>query len=119
MSTRDRLAVAILFAAIYFVSPALPPRRVLAQSPSGIARSAQTGSPPGTGVQQEQLDAMKADLARMRAILGQMQNNIGFVGTTTTPLHHQFSLEIEMWQVLITQMERRVDLMEKANRPQQ
>jgi hypothetical protein len=118
MSVRDRLAVAIVCFAIYLIMPGLSPRRLLAQSPSVDARSAQPASPLGAPSQQDQLDAMKADLARMRVILGQMQNNIGFVGATTTPLNHQFSLEIEMWQVLITQMERRVALMEKANLPQ-
>jgi hypothetical protein len=113
MSVRNRLAVVLLCAAIYGIAPGFSPRRLLAQSPA-VNQPASSGAQS----QQEQLDAMKADLARMRAILGQMQNNIGFVGATTTPLNHQFALEIEMWQVLITQMERRVEAMQRANPPQ-
>ena len=116
MSIARWFAVILVCAAISLLLPGLSPRHLQAQSPSGAARATQPTSPQGAQAQQEQLEAMKADLARMRALLGQMQNNIGFVGTTTTPLHHQFELEIEMWQVLIPQLERRVDEMEKANR---
>lgn len=52
---------------------------------------------------------MHADLQRMRSLLAQMRNNLAFVQTTQTPLKHQFELECDMWQVLITDMERRLD----------
>ena len=53
--------------------------------------------------------ANRQDLQKMRAILNQMRTNLGFVGSTTTPLNHQFQLEIDMWQALLDQMERRND----------
>ncbi|HYL16669.1 MAG TPA: hypothetical protein VEV41_26780 [Terriglobales bacterium] len=56
---------------------------------------------------------MKTDLQRMRALLSQMQTNLAFVGNNTSPLNHQFQLEIDMWRVLIDQMERRVLRMEQ------
>lgn len=59
--------------------------------------------------------ANRQDLQKMRAILNQMRTNLGFVGSTTTPLNHQFELEIDMWQSLLDQMERRND--EKNRKP--
>lgn len=56
-----------------------------------------------------QQQAMKDDLQKMQVILNQMRTNLAFVGSTTTPLNHQFELEIGMWQLLIDQMKRRVD----------
>jgi hypothetical protein len=55
-----------------------------------------------------QQQATKEDLQKMRVILNQMRTNLAFVGNSTTPLNHQFELDIEMWQMLIDQMERRV-----------
>lgn len=55
-----------------------------------------------------QQQAMKDDLQKMQVILNQMRTNLAFVGSTTTPLNHQFELEIGMWQLLIDQMKRRV-----------
>jgi len=54
-------------------------------------------------------DAMRADLAHMRVLVGQMQRNIAFVDSGLTPLKHQFELEIEMWNVLINDMQRRLN----------
>ncbi len=51
-------------------------------------------------------EAMRADLARMRAILYQMQSNLAFVQTTQSPLKHQFELDVEMWSAMIDHMER-------------
>ena len=52
--------------------------------------------------------ALREDIARMRAILGQMETNLAFVDTTQSPLKHQFQLEIDMWNTVITDMERRL-----------
>ncbi len=52
--------------------------------------------------------AMREDLERMKALVQQMQSNLAFVDTTQSPLKHQFQLEIDMWQALITNMERRL-----------
>ena len=46
------------------------------------------------------------DIVKMRSILNQMRTNLAFVGSTTTPLAHQFQLDIDMWQAL-DQMEQR------------
>ena len=54
-------------------------------------------------------EAMRADLTRMRNLVAQMQRNLGFVDSGLTPLKHQFELEIEMWNVLINDMQRRLN----------
>jgi hypothetical protein len=52
---------------------------------------------------------LRTDLDKMNALLGQMQKNAAFVSTGDTPLKHQFELEIEMWQLLVRDMEKKVD----------
>jgi hypothetical protein len=52
---------------------------------------------------------LRTDLEKMHVLLGQMQRNVAFVSIGDTPLKHQFELEIEMWQLLLRDMERKVD----------
>ena len=52
---------------------------------------------------------MRSDLQKMKALINQMQVNLGFVQNAETPLKHQFELEIEMWQMLLNEMERRLE----------
>jgi TolA-binding protein len=51
--------------------------------------------------------ALRDDIRKMRVLVGQMESNLAFVDTTQSPLKHQFQLDIDMWNVLISQMERR------------
>jgi GTP1/Obg family GTP-binding protein len=51
--------------------------------------------------------AMRDDVKRMRALVRQMETNLAFVDSTQSPLKHQFQLDIDMWNILINQMERR------------
>ena len=66
------------------------------------------GRPPVSSVDQQELQALTNDIARMQSLVHQMENNLAFVQTTQTPLEHQFELEIEMWRVVLGEMERRV-----------
>jgi hypothetical protein len=52
---------------------------------------------------------MRADLQRMRALLAQMRSNLAFVQNTQSPLKHQFELDCDMWQILITDLERHMN----------
>ncbi len=57
----------------------------------------------------------KSQMAKkMRVILNQMRTNLAFVQSTQTPLKHQFELEIDMWQTLLDQMDRRIREMEHS-----
>src|ERR1051326_246322 len=51
--------------------------------------------------------ALEGDIKRMRALVQQMQQNLAFVDNTQSPLKHQFQLEIDAWNTMIEQMERR------------
>jgi hypothetical protein len=66
------------------------------------------GRPAMASVDQQELQALANDIARMQSLVHQMENNLAFVQTTQTPLKHQFELEIEMWRVVLGEMERRV-----------
>jgi len=56
----------------------------------------------------DEAKALQGDIKRMRALVQQMQQNLAFVDATQSPLKHQFQLEIDAWNTLIDQMERRV-----------
>jgi len=55
-----------------------------------------------------------ADLSKMQVLLGQMQRNVAFVSAGDTPLKHQFQLEIEMWQLLLRDMEKKLSTQENV-----
>lgn len=51
---------------------------------------------------------LRTDLQRMHVLLSQMQKNAAFVSRGDTPLKHEFELEIEMWQLLLQDMDKKV-----------
>lgn len=77
------------------------------------AGQAADGQSQGTAVaaqpRQDDIQALRSDLERMKVLLQQMQSNLAFVDTTQSPLKRQFQLEIDMWKTVIQQMERRLD----------
>lgn len=93
-----------------WLSLVLPACVAEAQSANGSAahEAAQKTSQQPRGARGEDIQALREDLTRMKALVQQMQSNLAFVDTTQSPLKHQFQLEIDMWQMLITQMERRL-----------
>jgi hypothetical protein len=77
----------------------------------------QTEAPAQTSRSNEANSTLKTDLERMRILVGQMQRNVAFVTAGDTPLKHQFELEIEMWQLLIRDMEKKMNAAEKPTSP--
>lgn len=83
---------------------------------SGLARQKQSDSNTPLAAEgqsraasrAEDLQALRQDIARMKVLVQQMQSNLAFVDNSQSPLKHQFQLEIDMWQILITEMERRL-----------
>jgi len=55
-----------------------------------------------------QTEALRADIARMKNLVQQMEINLAFVDTTQSPLKHQFQLEIDVWKVMIVHMEKQL-----------
>jgi hypothetical protein len=56
----------------------------------------------------EDVRTLRTDLARIKALVQQMEVNLAFVAPTETPLKHQFELEIAAWKIVIQDMERRL-----------
>ncbi len=99
------------FISLFALFAALAPASAQTRSKYQVeARQDTSGSHEG------QAADLKSDVQRMRVILSQMQSNLAFVQNTTTPLKHQFELEIEMWQVVLDEMEHRIRDMEHSNR---
>lgn len=78
----------------------------VAQAPGPPAK--RESRPPVSSVDQQEIQALTNDIARMQSLVRQMEMNLAFVQTTQTPLKHQFELDIEMWRVVLNGMERRV-----------
>jgi|SRR5581483_2308657 len=87
---------------------------LLSTTSLAVAQSGQEPSPNTTpavhrgAVIQQPLD-LKSDLDKMRVLIEQMQRNVAFVSAGDTPMKHQFQLEIEMWQLLLRDMDRKID----------
>ena len=72
---------------------------------TGAAENAQIRQLANTRANDAQ--ALRDDVRKMRVLVRQMETNLAFVDSTQSPLKHQFQLEIDMWNILIDQMERR------------
>ncbi len=82
--------------------------------------AANLAAQPGAILTAEELASLRADVARMQTLIEQMEQNLGSVGSTLTPLKHQFQLEIEAWRIMTNQMEkklRRAEQRAKAAKP--
>lgn len=79
-----------------------------------LAAQIQNGQPkqPLRG-QADELTNMKDDLAKMQSLLNQMQAVFALAGNPTSPANHELELNIDMWRILINQMQRRVEHMEQ------
>ena len=87
-------------------TPDSPPPKHPRQAQTAVQPPSSTPDASLTALNAERT-ATQADIARMRTILNQMRNNLGFVTNSTNPLKHQFELEIDMWQAMLDRMERR------------
>jgi len=98
----------LVLMAVMAAATAFPISLTAAQSPN---KSDTNSTSPIPQNQNSDLEAMKADSKKMHVILNQMQTNLAFVTNTNDPLKHQFELEVEMWQMLLSQMDRRIEEM--------
>ena len=63
----------------------------------------ESAAPPATT---DQSGALAQDLKKMRSLLQQMQTNLVYLPAGYSSMKHQFELEIDMWRILLDQMER-------------
>jgi hypothetical protein len=73
------------------------------------AKPAKAGASQHPAVSAEEAQAMREDLQRMKSLVYQMERNLASITTAQDPLKHQFQLEVEMWQLQIASMERRLN----------
>ncbi|HET9181148.1 MAG TPA: hypothetical protein VFP59_03365 [Candidatus Angelobacter sp.] len=81
-----------------------PPQKPAAHAQKNTAPEARESA----AARDEDIQALRQDVARMKVLVQQMQSNLAFVDTTQSPLKHEFELNIEMWQTIIAQMDRRL-----------
>ncbi len=102
-------SVVVLFILLFGLASAQNPQAKPDSAQMPMADQAKSGA----GADDSELAAMKADVGKMNVLLNQMRTNLAFVQTTQTPMKHQFELEIDMWQTLLAQMNRRIDRMQQ------
>jgi hypothetical protein len=94
----------IVVISILLTSPLCAQERK-AESPAGHRPASRCGEEVTAADEQ----ALKRDLEKMRSLVQQMQRNLAAAATGQTPLKHQFELEIDMWQIMIGELERKVE----------
>ena len=92
---------AILFFALCFAGTGLMAQNAPSAPAPAVTSQAQ-------GMSEQQMEALRADIARMKNLVQQMEINLAFVDTTQSPLKHQFQLEIDMWKTMIVHMEKQL-----------
>jgi hypothetical protein len=88
---------------------AFPSTLAEGQSPNTAKPATDSTSQTAHSQNSDQLEALRADSTKMHVMLNQMQTNLAFVTNTNDPLKHQFELDVEMWQMLLNQMDRRIE----------
>jgi hypothetical protein len=109
MAQRIRWVVFIVILAILALPGMIAVSDTRAQSTSAPRKSQSVSTEARSSSEDpSQLAALQADAKKMRVLLDQMRTNLAFVATSATPLKHQFELEIDMWQMQLDQMDRRI-----------
>jgi len=97
---KTRTAIVLLLAFVICLASVCPAKAKAAAHPQAAASQ---------DLSDAQVQGLKDDLARMKSLVQQMETNLSFVDTAQSPLKHQFQLEIDMWRMMIRQMERRLN----------
>lgn len=108
MSSRSAIIFLLLLCAVLLGATQQP---VPGSSNAGASQAEMANRAEGAQLHRfsaaDEAKALQGDIRRMRALVQQMQTNLAFVDTTQSPLKHQFQLEIDGWNTIIDQMERR------------
>ncbi len=81
--------------------------------PTNLAAVQSSTATAAPAARPDDVAALRDDIRKMRNLVQQMETNLSFVSDTQSPLKHQFDMEIQMWKILIEQMERRLDAIER------
>jgi hypothetical protein len=53
-------------------------------------------------------EEMRREIAQMRVLIDQMQRNLAQVSTGESALKHQFDLDIQLWRLMVSRMEKQL-----------
>ena len=82
---------------------------------SGAPRTAQENTREADQTNAAEIAELKTDIRNMQSVLNQLQANFALVGNPTTPVNHILELNIDMWRMVLDQMQRRARLLEEKN----
>jgi Spy/CpxP family protein refolding chaperone len=116
MKDPKRRVPKLILVALISALTALSVSLIAEESPNPGKSAADSNSQAARSQKFDQLEVMRADSKKMHVILNQMQTNLAFVTNSNDPLKHQFELETEMWQMLLNQMDRRIEDMGRRER---
>jgi hypothetical protein len=107
--SRMRILPFVLAGILSCLVPTQLARLNAAQKPA--AHEQQNVAPEGRDAapRDQEIQALRQDITRMKVLVQQMQSNLAFVDNTQSPLKHEFELDIQMWQTVIAQMDRRLE----------
>jgi TolA-binding protein len=88
-------------------TPGAPASRAPRIAQENTTRADQTNS--------AEIAELKTDIRNMQSVVNQMQANFALVGNPTTPVNHILELNIDMWRMVLDQMQRRAKLLEERN----
>jgi hypothetical protein len=80
---------------------------------AAFANQEYKGDRQEAGVGAAERNDLRRDITQMRVLIDQMQRNLAQVSSGQTALKHQFELDIQMWQIVLNQMERDLELQKK------
>jgi hypothetical protein len=103
---------AILFCILGSITIAAAQTRATDLNSAGQSSAAPAAS-ANPAARPDEVAALRDDIRKMSNLVQQMETNLTFVSDTQSPLKHQFELEIQMWKMMIGQMERRLDAIER------
>ena len=104
---------AIFFCILGSLTVAVAQTRVADFKNAGQSSAAAQAVSAAPAARPDEVAALRDDIRKMRNLVQQMETNLSFVSDTQSPLKHQFDLEIQMWKMMLGQMERRVDAIER------
>jgi hypothetical protein len=86
-----------------------------------VPRASKPSSDASLSCADDDRQQLSSDLQQLKVLVNQMRTNLGFVQLAPTPLKHQFELEADAWQVIIKQMEQRLQKMDcgRGSNPRQ
>jgi hypothetical protein len=110
MSSKTGVIIVVVFCCVVTLGAVQQPGMgsQAASSQAATASAAENAQLRQMAARADDVQVLRDDIKRMRAMVRQMETNLAFVDNTQSPLKHQFQLDIDMWRIVIDHLERRV-----------